>query len=453
MNNFKKALVAAAALGLVACDSGSSDAVALPTATVDTFSLQVLHASPDAPPVDILVNGNTVASGADFKDGTARSDLPAVGPYTVEVQGILAGGATAAVIGPVDITFDADTIYTIVAVDTVANIAPLIFEQPRTPVSTGNARVAVLHGAPSAPQVDIFVTAPGASLAGMMPTATLAFGDAPAGPLEVAAADYQIRITAAGDATAVVYDSGTIPLGDGDDLFIAAVDNTGPGASPVSLVALNGGGSLEIPDAATPAVARIYHVSPDAPTVDIVVNDNFSAPLVEDLAFGDPAAVASVPGDSYNIKVSAMDGAVIAIDADLTLDAGEAYDILAIDNLAAIRPLVLNDDPREVATYAKVRIVHGSPSAGNVDIYVTAPGTDINNIDPTLTDVPFEANTGYLALDAGDYEVTVTANGSKMAAIGPVPLNLAGSDVLTITAIDAAGGGTPLNILLNNDAL
>jgi Domain of unknown function (DUF4397) len=452
MNIFRKALVVVAALGLTACDS-SSDPVALPDVTFDTFSLQVLHASPDAPPVNILVNGNAVASGADFKDGTAQSELPAVGPYTIEVQGILAGGATAPVIGPVNLTFDANTTNTIVAVGTVASIAPLIFEQPRTPVAAGNARVAVLHAAPAAPQVDIFVTAPGASLAGMMPTATLAFGDAPAGPLEVPAADYQIRITAAGDATAVVYDSGTIALTDGSDLFIAAVENTGPGASPVSLVALTGSGSLEIADAATPAVARVYHASPDAPSVDIVVNDNFAAPLVDDLSFGDPAAVAAVPADSYNIKVSALDGAVIAIDADLTLDAGEAYDVLAIDNLAAIRPLVLNDDPREVATYAKVRIIHASPSAGNVDIYVTAPGTDINNANPTLADVPFEANTGYLALDEGDYEVTVTATGSKLAAIGPAPLNLMGSDVLTIAAVDAAGGGTPLNVLITNDSL
>ena len=452
MKIFRQALVAIAALGLAACDS-SSDAVALPNTTVDTFNLQVLHASPDAPPVNILVNGNTVASGADFKDGTAQSELPAVGPYTIEVQGILAGGATTSVIGPVNLTFDANTTNTIVAVDTVANIAPLIFEQPRTPVAAGNARVAVLHAAPAAPQVDIFVTAPGASLAGMMPTATLAFGDAPAGPLEVPAADYQIRITAAGDATAVVYDSGTIALADGSDLFIAAVENTGPGASPVSLVALTGSGSLEIADATTPAVARVYHASPDAPSVDIVVNDNFAAPLVDDLSFGDPAAVAAVPADSYNIKASALDGAVIAIDADLTLDAGETYDVLAIDNLAAIRPLVLNDDPREVATYARVRIIHASPSAGNVDIYVTAPGTDINNANPTLTDVPFEANTGYLALDAGDYEVTVTATGSKMAAIGPAPLNLLGSDVLTIAAVDAAGGGTPLNVLITTDSL
>ena len=205
---------------------------------------------------------------------------------------------------------------------------------------------------------------------------------------------------------------------------------------------------------AAPAVARIYHASADAPSVDIVVNDNFDDPLVNDLFFADPAAVASVAADTYNIKVSALEGAVIAIDEDLTLEAGQVYDVLAIDELAAIRPLVLNDDPREVSTYGKVRIVHAAPSAEDVDIYVVPAGTVIDEtVDATLTSVPFAASTGYLPIDAGDYEVTVTGAGSKAAAIGPAPLSLMGNDVLTIVAIESEGGGAPFNVIITNDSL
>ena len=46
--------------------------------------------------------------------------------------------------------------------------------------------------------------------------------------------NYQIRVTPAGDASTVVYDSGTLSLPAAADLLIAAVPNTGPGASPGS---------------------------------------------------------------------------------------------------------------------------------------------------------------------------------------------------------------------------
>ena len=63
-------------------------------------------------------------------------------------------------------------------------------------------------------------------------------------------------------------DSGTITLSDGDDLTVAALPNTSGGSAPISLVALNGAGSLEILDVNTPTSLQVVHASPDAPAVD-----------------------------------------------------------------------------------------------------------------------------------------------------------------------------------------
>ena len=135
----------------------------------------------------------------------------------------------------------------------------------------------------------------------------------------------------------------------------------------------------------------------------------------------------------------------------MSLAAGESYDVLAIGPLASIAPLVLNDDPRPVGTYAKVRIVHGSPTAADVDIYVAAPGTDITTITPAFSNVPFSASTGYVNLPAGDYEVTVTPTGTTTAAIGPAPFTFAAGDVFTVVARDEVGGGVPLNVIVTSD--
>jgi trimeric autotransporter adhesin len=114
-------------------------------------------------------------------------------------------------------------------------------------------------------------------------------------------------------------------------------------------------------------------------------------------------------------------------------------------------PLILVDNPRRVATQARVRIVHASPSAGNVDIYVTAVGADLANETPAFSNVAFKADTGYVDLDAGDYDVTVTPTASKTAAIGPVKLTFANSGIYTVAARDATGGGVPLGVIALDD--
>lgn len=454
MSSVRTLLLAAFAVSVAACNS-SDDPVVNSAPPAPTASLQVLHASSDAPAVKVIVDGNELLSGVDYKEGSARLLLDP-GTYSIQVDGITPGGDVT-VIGPVDLTFDVDTVYTVAAVGKVGDgtIEAVVLNQPRAEVAAGSARAFVLHGASDAPAVDVYVTTPGADLAATAPLGSFSYKES-LGPVEVAAGDYQIRVTLAGDPAAVVYDTGTIALNDGDDLLLTAVNNTidsdtvtAP-ASPISLAVLTGFGSAEILDASTSAAVRVVHASADAPNVDVIVDD--AVTLVSDLAFPDATPFVPVDAATYNVKVTAAGNAsAIVIDADLTLDAGVTYDILAVNELAAIEPLVLTDDYRSVITEAKVRIIHASPTAQDVDIYITEQGADITNVEPTLADIPFKANTGFLSLAAGAYDVTVTPAGSKMPAIGPASIAVNAGGIYTAIARDAAGGGTPLNLILLDD--
>jgi len=419
-----------------------------------TATVQVIHASPNAPAVNVFAGGSSLLESFDYGDASGQVEVPE-GSLNVDVQALLPDGTTPSVIGPVDLALAADTDYLVVAINTVDQIEPFIIGRDDVAVAADKTRVRIAHLAPQAPQVDIYVTAPNADLTAATPLATAAFKDE-TGEVEVDAGDYQIRITGAGSPD-VVFDSGTITLPGGADLAVLAIENTLTGSSPVQLLVAGESDSFFIRDTATPAELRVVHASPDAPAVDVVVNDAFGAALISNLPFGDFEGFVEVPADTYNVKVVPTGATTpVVINADLPLAATENYSVFAVDTLANIEPLVITRDRRRIGTEAKVDIIHASPAAGNVDIYVTAPGADITDLMPNFSDVPFKASTDFVSLPAGDYDVTVTATGTKTAAIGPATISLAAGGIYTAVAIDEVrtatdNDGLPPGLLLMDD--
>ena len=474
MNSVIKLILAASFLALAACDSDDDLPPPIPGATV-----QILHGSPDAPAVNVLVDGTEALTDVDFKQSSGWIDVDA-GTYSIEVQGILPGG-NATVIGPADLTFDADTINTVVALNNVADIEPLVLTQPDTAVSAGAARVWVLHAARNVQDlvmgpVDVYVTAPDADLTAEAPLGSFNFKETlPAdGPAELPAGDYQIRVGVGtpGDANFLLaFDSGTVTLPDGADLVIAAVPNTTLGASPVSLVLLDSSGAGEILSDGTPAALRVVHASNNTPAVDVFAD---GAALIEGLEFPDFAPAegfAEVPAGTYSVAVAPAGAGVEAAaigPADLEFAAGTTTNVIAVGRLGGTEGTIeeltvalADDDPRQIPLFAKVRIIHASVTAGSldpdtVDIYVTAPGTDISDesVAPTLADVPYLANTGFLAVPGGSYDITVTVSGSRTPAIGPLTdVALADGGIYTVIARDALPGdaATDLGVILIDD--
>ncbi|HEY5810159.1 MAG TPA: DUF4397 domain-containing protein, partial [Povalibacter sp.] len=271
--------------------------------------LRALHASPDAPAVDIRVNGTAVLTAVDYAQGSGF--LPVGERTRVEVEAIVPGGN--AVVIDESLSLDFSTEYTVIAAGRVADpIGALVISNPADEaITNGSLRVQVVHAAPAAPSVDVYVTAPEADLAGSakLNGAPLAYMQY-TGRVEAPAATYRIRVTPAGDASTVVYDSGSLPLPAGADLLVAAVGNTGPGSSPIKLVALDGEGSSMLLDAATPASVVAVHASPDAPAVDVLADDLATATveslaLATNVAFPGVCRIPAVPAPgSYEVSIT-----------------------------------------------------------------------------------------------------------------------------------------------------
>ncbi|WP_084618204.1 DUF4397 domain-containing protein [Cellvibrio sp. OA-2007] len=422
-------------------DTKKSATATITVTPLDKTMVRVFHASPDAPKVNLWVNDAVVASGLDYQKSTGYLTLDE-GTYKVAVEGVIPGG-NAVVIGPVNLTLAGKTDYDVIAVNTASAIEPLVLSDAGSLSDNSKVRVRVAHLAAAAPAVKVYVTAPGANLASATALGSFAFKET-LGAVEVAAGSYQIRVTLADNT--VVFDSGTVTLAAGKDLLIGAVPNVGTGASPISLAVLDGSAVTIISDKNAGANLRVVHNSADAPSVDITAN-NGATPAIANLAFPETTGYLNLPAATYNFKVTPNATTMpVVINADVPLMNGSAYTLIALGGLANIEPLLLTDDNRSVATEAKVRLVHGSTLAGNVDIYVTAPGAGIASATPAFSNIPFKASTGYVSLAAGNYDVIIAPVGTKTEAI-KVPVSLMAGGVYTAIARDGAGLTAALGVI------
>jgi hypothetical protein len=446
MKKFNKLIVASVISGLlVGCSSDDSDHV------VENSHLRVFHASPDAPKVDVWLDGKKALMAVDYQQSSGKITLPA-GVHTVQIEAILPDGSTLTVLEETSLDLMANTEYNVVATGKAAllgqgkatSFAPAI--SSRGEMTGDGARVQAIHAAPDAPMVDIFITAPDADLMGVTPFADDLAYSTESEAVEVPAGDYQIRITDANDSMTVYYDSGSVTVPAGSDWVAVASANVGAGDSPVTLIIDTGTDTLLVNDKDTGSKIRVAHTISDAPGVDVWINGDapeMSSQLYN-VAFKDTTDYLSVPSGEYtfNVAVNGSDPVIVvdALTLTATLMAGYTYTALAIGNLNDMKDndelFVVQDNTRLIATAAKLRAIHASTTAGNVDIYISADATPSED-DVILKDVAYKGDSTLLEVSPSMVNIIVTPAGDmNTIAIGPVELDLTGGSITTLVAID-----------------
>lgn len=135
---------------------GTLLAMALVSATFaqGNAKVRVVHASPDAPAVDVYVDGNKVLSNVAFFTASDYLDLPA-GEHRFQVTP--AGQPADSAVIDAKATVEAGKAYTVAATGKVAEIKPTILADNLAAPAAGKAHVRVVHASPDAPAVDIKV--------------------------------------------------------------------------------------------------------------------------------------------------------------------------------------------------------------------------------------------------------------------------------------------------------
>jgi len=199
----------------------------------NTAWVRVVHASADAPAVDILANGNLVFQGIAFKGFTEYTPVPPA-TYTFSIN---VSGTSTTVLSTGAMPLQGGMAYTFFAVGKVSagTLSVMGAGDDVATAGTGIAKIRVVHGASTAPTVDVFATAPYAPLPNA-PTLTKVPFPFASDYLAVPAGVYQARVTPTGSKT-VAIDSGRLPLTGNTVRTVIALDPKTPGG-PFELLIL-----------------------------------------------------------------------------------------------------------------------------------------------------------------------------------------------------------------------
>ncbi|MBK7092546.1 MAG: DUF4397 domain-containing protein [bacterium] len=180
------------------------------------------------------------------------------------------------------------------------------------------------------------------------------------------------------------------------------------------------------------ATVMVVHASPNAPAVDLLVDNNVAG---SGLAFPNNTAYLSVDAGTRNVKVNVAGTSTTVINADLSLTANESYTVFAVDSVSKISTVVLNDNlAAPAAGKAHVRFVHLSPNAPAVNITLTN-GTIVfgNNA--------FKQATDFTPLDAGTYDLQVRDAATNNTVVLDLPgIALTNGKIYTVFAKGFLGG-------------
>lgn len=196
-----------------------------------TQQLRIVMASPDAPPVDILIDGTEIATSLAYTNSTAYLALHSGSRH---IQALTVSNSTSVFDQTIPIT--ANDNETLVLTGAVAKIQPLLLIDGTTnaTINTGDGQVRVVNAALNMGPADVYIVNAGTSLSGAKPVSSnLALNQATAYQL-VTIGNYQVFMTQPG-TTNVLLNSGPLALTQSQFQTLVVVDAPGGGFNFISL--------------------------------------------------------------------------------------------------------------------------------------------------------------------------------------------------------------------------
>ncbi|MFT5234605.1 MAG: hypothetical protein ACI9UK_001914 [Candidatus Krumholzibacteriia bacterium] len=427
LNNFTKLFVTAVAvsilaLGLIGCSDDDDTVTGVDPEMGKGAMLRIVHASPNAPAVDVYAEGvaEPLVQNLAYTTTTPYLDL-APGVYNVQLRAAGASPTSPIAFETGDLVIPEGAVITAAAVglfgsaDAEATFRVIPLVEDWTDPGAGNAAVRIIHASADAPTVSIDVGNGGTPEVPDFErwADTGAAGVAlPAGTpldLDIWAGSPLGRVTAfqtpaLPEANIIVIATGLLGELPRDEMGFGLLA-IGPDGT-VGFIKQN------------PTIF-VLHASPDAPAVNVNVAGT-SVELINNLDFSELSAAVQVPAGAYSLDIIVNSSGAVAATVDTpALAAGERYLAIASGFVGgateAFTVLPYADGFGESAS-PLVRVVHASPDAPPVDVglwdgAVFTPVADYSNL--SFGDA---SPAGGLVLPADTFTIGVASTGTTTPA-------------------------------------
>ncbi len=361
-------------------------ATAAPLAQATQSALvRLVHGIPEAPAVDVLIDGQAAAAGLAFTQATDYLHL-AAGDHPIVVQ---AGGAT---LVETTLTVTPGQALTIAVVGTASAPEIQIFEDDLSPLVTGNVRLNAIHAAQGVGDVDVVLPD------GSPVLQALTYGSS-SGGIDIPANTYPLAVVPSGQPV--------------DQALIRPADYALRAGNLYRFMVVGGPTLILLEAPVLPAgdsvVVRVAHAIEGAPAVDVLANDVL---LIPGLKAGEMTHHIALPLGRYVFTVRTAGEQNVAAIASLDVDlmsadlAGQGRTIAVLDRGDSIGLEAYVDPVEELdPATARLNVINAVSSAA---------------VDGTLADNAFNvpANTVFnTSAPAGAYALTLALEGGSALSI------------------------------------
>ena len=239
-------------------------------------------------------------------------------------------------------------------------------------------------------------------------------------------------------------------------IFLSACGTT---TAPDALVPSGPQGRVRLVNVITDATRGRINASLEGLVFGVDINYAVSAPANLGAPATAPYAAVLAGNRAFVLKRTA-DTTVTVATLNFAVTDGQDVTVYAIGGMggSAITSVVTTDiNTAAASTETRLRLVNLSPTAGAVDVFLTAVGADLATATPRATALAYRGQSPYFTVAPGTYQYravpagTAPANRAGAVLITLSPVTVAGGTGRTIVAADSNVGGAPLRAFVLTD--
>lgn len=438
-------LMCVSTLVLGACTSESS----LPTPT-GKGTIRAINAIKGSPEVDFLIE-EILLGGVRYKTSTTPRPYDDFS-YNFNFEIFYPGDTSLTRVATQTLQVEADVEHILLLTGDIGAPTVTVWNSDvRTFADTDTVfEVRFAHVNAVLADIDIYFDPPGTVPGTNPPAATLTFGSI-GSATDFEEGSYVMTVTAAGDPGTVYFTSRETALLSRSARVITIFEGDLNDTAPVVVNSMtSGGSSLAFADANYPAQTRFVHAASTLEPVDIYDDEALTSLVYAGLPFESSTPFFAAPEETttYYFTPASSTATILFEETIAAQTLGSFTNIYTIgdtDAWLATRTLATR---APVSSSARIQIYHAALNHEDVDVYVLDRDVPITeDATPSLVNAEYGLPTLTLSRPAGNVDLYITAPGETTVLAGPYPIDATLDSVYELVLVDTPGDPSTVNII------